>query len=311
MSVSATPRLGMVGKAPCQADFLRIQASSPLAHQFLHWLSAGVEAARAARCGLPSGTASFLFTVPGERNVLAGVFSPSVDGVGRAFPLAVFTELAASALALRLSLLPLALRPFLLASSELLRASASMDLPELTRQVGILPPPDMEDFVSADRQLQELLAGRRGVDLLAPLSHPEEALDSTYYALHTFRVACTGERHRQDTPAHIILECPLVNGLGPAVWLELAAKLLRWTSTPPAFAWSDGAEPRLLLCLGTTAPELFLHLARPGWDGSHLWPLRTTRAAAIEHARRSLSETQRRHIDSPTTPLEALLHALS
>jgi type VI secretion system protein ImpM len=311
MSVSPSPRIGMVGKAPCNADFLRIHAASPLALQLQRWLSEGVQSTRTARCGLPEGTLSFLFTAPGERSALAGVLAPSEDGVGRAFPLAVFTELSGPALALRLSLLPLALQPFLSAAAVLLRAAASMDLSRLTHQVEALPPPSMEDFAAAERQLRTLLSERLGAELLAPLSRPGELPGSPYYAVHTFRVACAGEVHRQDAPAHIILECPLTEELGPAAWLELAARLLRWTAAPPALAWSDVPSPRLLLCLGSTASELFLHLAQPGRSGVRLWPLRTTRAAAIAQASQSLSPSQRRHIDSPTSTLEELLHALS
>jgi type VI secretion system protein ImpM len=304
-------RAGLVGKAPCHADFLRLNAASPLAFQLHRWLAEGVEAARAARCGLPSGTASFLFTVPNEKNVLLGVLAPSMDGVGRDFPLAVFTELPAPGVANRLALLPMAFGSFLEAGAALLRAAASMDLNELTRQVGALPQPRPEELTGAERHLQRLLAERRGTELLGALCGPDEIPGSPYYALHTFRMACAGERHRQQTRANVILECPLTPALGPAAWMELATRLLRWPSAPPSLAWSEGGEPRLLLCLGAMAPELFLHLARPGQGGARLWPLRTQRTAAIDHARQALSQTQRQLIDSSTATLEELLHAVS
>jgi type VI secretion system protein ImpM len=308
---TTTARAGMVGKAPCHADFLRINAGSSLAFQFHRWLADGVETARAARCGLPSGTVSFLFTAPKEKNVLLGVLAPSVDGVGRDFPLAVFTELPAPPAAHRLSLLPAVFRPFLTAGASLLRAAASMDLPELTRRVDTLPQPGQEELGAAERHLRNLLAETRGPELLDPLNRPGEVPGSPYYAFHTFRTACAGERHRQQTLANVILECPLTPALGPVAWLELATRLLRWSSVPPALAWCEDGEPRLLLCLGTMAGDVFLHLASPTHGSSHLWPLRTTRSAAIDQARQALSETQRQLIDSPTTSLEALLHALA
>lgn len=304
-------RAGMVGKAPCHADFLRINAASSLAFQLHRWLTDGVEKARAARCGLPSGTVSFLFTAPKEKNVLLGVLAPSTDGVGRDFPLAVFTELPAPPVANRLSVLPAAFRPFLTAGAALLRAAASMDLPELTRRVDTLPHPGQEELGMAERHLRTLLAEKRGPELLGPLSRPGEVPGGPYYAFHTFRTACAGERHRQQALANIILECPLTPVLGPVAWLELATRLLRWPSAPPALAWCEDGEPRLLLCLGAMAADVLLHLASPTHGGNRLWPLRTTRAAAIAQARQALSETQRQLIDSPTTSLEELLQALS
>jgi len=301
----------MVGKAPCHADFLRIHAASALAVQLQHWLADGVEAAHAARCGLPSGTAFFLFTAPREKNVLLGVLGPSTDGVGRDFPLAVFAELPAPTAANQLAVLPTAFEPFLREGSRLLRDAAALDLTGLTERVRALPYPPPEALARAKRHLQGMLTSKRGSDLLSPLLRPGEEPGGPYYALHAFRSACAGERHRQQDTANVVLECPLPPGLGPSVWLELATRLLRWPSIPPALLWSDTQEPRLLLSLGAMTPELFLHLARPGHGGQRLWPLRTTRATAIEQATRALTEHQRRLIDSPTTSLEELLHGLS
>lgn len=308
---AAATRTGMVGKAPFHADFIRINAASSLALQLHRWLAEGVEAAHAERCDLPSGVVSFLFTAPREPNILLGVFAPSRDGVGREFPLAVFAELPAPAVARRLAVLPTAFQAFLAAGTSLLKAAPGMDLGALTRAVGELPLPRPEELTAAERRLQKLWTERRATELLEPLGPPGGLPGGFYYALHTFLTACSGERGRQQAAANLILECPLTPAFGPGVWLELAARLLRWLSMPPAFVWSGDAQPRLLLCLGTMAPELFLLLARPGQGTSRLWPLRTTRASAIERARKSLSEPQRQLIESPTASLEELLHALS
>jgi len=301
----------MVGKAPCHADFLRVNAASALAVQLQHWLAEGVEAAHAARCALPSGTAFFLFTSAPEKTVLLGALAPSTDGVGRDFPLAVFTELPAPTAANQLAVLPTAFGPFLNEAATLLRDAAALDQAQLTERVRALPYPSSEALGRARRQLQGQWTTTRGAELLGPLMRPGEEPGGPYYALHTFRTACAGERHRTHGRANVVLECPLPPGLGPSAWLELATRLLRWPTTPPALLWSHAEEPRLLLSLGALTPDLFLHLARPGQGSQRLWPLRTPRVAAIEQAARALTEHQRRLIDSPTTSLEELLHGLS
>ncbi|MFP2904515.1 type VI secretion system-associated protein TagF, partial [Pyxidicoccus sp. 3LFB2] len=114
-----SPRIGLLGKTPRQAEFIRLNAATPLALQLYGWMEEGVERARRARVDLPADPVSFVFTAPGQKQALVGMMSPSVDSVGRAFPLAVFTEVASAATAPRFALTPEAFQPFLRAAALL------------------------------------------------------------------------------------------------------------------------------------------------------------------------------------------------
>lgn len=305
-----SPRIGLVGKTPRQADFVRLNAATPLGLQLYGWMQEGVERAKKARAELPAEPVYFVFTAPGQKQALVGVMAPSGDSVGRSFPLAIFTEVPSADTASRFSLAPEAFQPFLRAARWLAQAAAELEVPKLLEQAAALPLPGPGDFTVAQRLRDAVLAEQRASELLGPVVEgaPE---GGRYYALHTFLTACNGERGREQSAAGVALDCPLSARVGPVAWLELSSRLLRWPSQPPAFFWSEGERPRLLLSLGAATPALFLALAQPGKPGAQVWPLRTERTAAIDNARKGLTAAARQVIDSPSTTLEQLLRALA
>ncbi|MFY2557205.1 type VI secretion system-associated protein TagF [Corallococcus terminator] len=310
MAVQQPPRIGLLGKTPRQAEFIRFNASTPLALHLYGWMEAGVERARKARMDLPSEPAHFVFTAPGQKQALVGSMAPSMDSVGRAFPLAVFTEVPSASTASRFALTPEAYQPFLQAAGALSRAAAELDVPQLTERTTALPVPGPGDFSVAERLRDSVLSEHHLADLLGPVTEGSPT-GGQYYALHTFLTACIGERGREQSAAGVVLDCPLTPRVGPVAWLELSSRLLRWPHQPPSFFWSEGDKPRLLLSLGSASPSVFLALAQPGRPGAQVWPLRTERPAAIDNARKGLTASARQVIDSPTTTLDQLLRALS
>src|SRR5690606_3002352 len=126
-----SPRIGLLGKTPRQAEFIRFNAATPLALQLYGWMEAGVERTRRARADLPAEPVSFVFTAPGQKQALVGLMAPSRDSVGRDFPLAFFTEVSSADTAARLALTPEAFQPFLRAAGALAQAAAELDVPQL------------------------------------------------------------------------------------------------------------------------------------------------------------------------------------
>jgi type VI secretion system protein ImpM len=308
--MTQVPPIGMLGKAPRHAEFVRHNAASPLARYLFRWMEESTGRLHGARSALPTAPVSFVFTAPGESSVLVGVLAPSSDSVGRAFPLALFQELPAPEVAGRYALLPETFQPFFRASEALAREAASLDVPQLQERAAKLPTVRPGDIRVAERLREALLSEKRCTELLQHVIGDRPA-DGRYYALHTFLTACSGERHREQDMAGVMLDCPYPSHMGPITWLELATRLLRWSAQPPSFFWSDGPQPRLLLCLGAAPPTLLLHLAQPSRTGTNVWPLRTDKPAAMEQAKQALSASQRQVIDSSHSTLEQLLRALA
>ena len=266
---------------------------------------------RARGPGWPAlGAANFVFTAPGQKQALVGLLTPSTDSLGRAFPLAVFTEVArrhGPALRADAGGLP-ALPPR--RAALLARSARSWTCRNCWSAPGGAALPGPGDFSVAQRLRTPRWRST------APRSCPGPVVEGTpdggrYYALHTFLTACVGERGREQSPAGVALDCPFPARLGPVAWLELSSRAAALAEPAPAFFWSEGERPRLLLSLGAAPPALFLALAQPGRPGAQVWPLRTERPAAIDNARKGLKAAARQVIDAPSTTLEQLLRALA
>jgi type VI secretion system protein ImpM len=304
--VERARRAGALGKLPRQADFVRLNAGSAPALLLHRWLEAAVEGGPRSTTP-PTSPVRFLFTVPGQETALVGALAPSRDSVGRAFPLALFTEEHAGFLAQHLGSVPTAFEPFLVAAEALLAEAGELGPDALADRMRALPEP--ADLPSLDRWRRRVLAEHRGAELLSPLASGAPA-EARYYAVSTFLTGCAAEQHQEQGPLRIILECPLAAELGPLPWLELAARRLRWRHTPPALLWTSGDPARLWLGLGAAVPALLAPWLRPG-ASRNVWPLSTSRPQALAQARNALSASQRSLIDSPAASLEDLLDALA
>ena len=82
--------VALLGKAPCQGDFIRWNASDPVSAQFHKWLEEGHEAVRRANLTLSAEPICFVYSAAGGRQALLGMMAPSSDKVGRQFPLTVY-----------------------------------------------------------------------------------------------------------------------------------------------------------------------------------------------------------------------------
>lgn len=305
----AVTGVGLVGKAPARADFLRLEGDEVATQGLLGWLAEADEACRRTAAVPPQTPVRFLLLPPPARVALIGTLVSSVDQVGRSFPLAAFAALPAPALASRLSLLPGAFAGFFDAAEALLFASASATVAALTEAVRALPRPGAVSWQAAEAERRDRLA-RSSAPWLAALSN--DLPSGAHFAFQTFLSAVLPELAAAEAKAPVILDCPVgADPDGPWPWLDLAARALRWSSRPPTFLWTRTTPARLLLCLGAATPATLSVALRPQSNAPTLWPLRTSQAKAAEAARQALALDQRAALEGPALSFDALLARLA
>lgn len=146
---------GFYGKVPCVGDFVRRDLSQPFVVAWDRWMQNLLVAAREAlgerwqACYLRAPIWHFALS-PGEcgPHAAAGVFMPSVDRVGRQFPLCLAAEIDAPAWTSYL-----AIKPFIdtLEDAALAMLEDNATLEQLERALGALPPPATVQIASAQR----------------------------------------------------------------------------------------------------------------------------------------------------------------
>jgi type VI secretion system protein ImpM len=301
--------VALLGKAPCQGDFIRHNAADPVSQHFHRWLEEGHEALHRANARLPAEPVSFVFTAPGGRQVLLGVMAPSSDKVGRAFPLAAYRVLDAAPAAEHLIALPEAHLPFLSAVRQLLADAATLPLETLVARLERLALVSPNPAAADAHRAQVLTAP--ATPLVRCLAGEGLPAGVPYYAFRTFLMACSAERGREPVKPGVMLDCPFPEETGPFPWLELARRVLQWRTTPPALFWLQGGQRRLLMSLGPPPASSLMYLARPESSSTKLWPLWTRQEKAIESARQALTPVQRQAIEQPGLLLQELLGAFS
>jgi type VI secretion system protein ImpM len=299
--------VGMIGKAPAHADFVRIDAGDPSAEELLSWIEETEDSLRRAGAALPALPTYFVFCSPTVRSALVGVLAPSRDQVGRTFPLAAFASVPIASLSGHFTLIPLAFGDFLAAGAVLLDEAPSLSAPQLAERARRLPPPTEREWQRADER-RRLLLDQSSEPWLRNLEETGGTF-GPHYAFHTLITACK-ERTAEPPRTPLVLLCPLASE-GPLPWLELVSRLLRWRSQTPPFVWTEAAPARLLLCLGTSTAASLSYLARPETSAPSLWPLRSQSASSREAARQAFSAQQRTTIEEGHASIAALISSLA
>ncbi|HEY1334995.1 MAG TPA: type VI secretion system-associated protein TagF [Myxococcaceae bacterium] len=301
--MAASPGPAVYGKIPAQGDFLRANVVDPAAVEFSRWLEEAQEGMYRTGAALPELPVCFVHAVPGARTAVVGALLPSRDAVGRVFPFATFLPVDAGQLARSYPRAPLAFSMFLGEVARLGRDATSLGAAAVLERLRQLPLPGPAEWALADELTDRLLDQPTG-GLLASLG---QAPAGAAYGLRTFLGACTTDAAEFPARTRVVLDCPLA-GEGPAVWLELARRVLRWRSPPPFF-WTEAAPPRLLISLGAAPASVLGLVARPDPRSNLVWPLRTTQQTAAETALAALTAEQRAAVGDPDRTLRELFSA--
>lgn len=292
--------VGLYGKVASQPDFLRVGAGGFSQAGLDRWFQEAVETLRSERTALPETPTAFLLAPPDAPVAFIGVFAPSADAAGRAFPLVVFSELPAGDLPEVLPSLPAATAPFLNDAVMLTIAAATADGAALTAQAQGMAPAALGAVDSVWRQ-------RPRAVVLDALGGSPAALA---YALRTLQMATDRAKTGGAAANGLTIDAPAPTGEAVGLWLEIVRRRVGPRAVP-SLIWTEGNEGRLLITLGSPAPASLAYLANPRHRSSKLWPLRTTMATAADEALRALTPEQRRLVENPGATLGDLASAFS
>lgn len=236
-------QVGFYGKLPSHGDFLRRRVSDAFVDAWDAWLR---ECLTASRTSLGARWLNVYLTSPAWRFVCAagacgpspvmGLIAPSVDQVGRYFPLTVVAELPPD-----LSLVTAA------SSSRFFDAAEQLIIETLATE--------RVDFERFDRGVAALEH-----EVSAVARTPDVVLDPAAAAILT------------DTPQP--WQIPLVSSADVGVAFEqLLSRHLEAKYRPLVMWWTDGSavvEPSCLLLKGLPTPDLYPALLEGSW-ATHRW----------------------------------------
>ena len=279
--------VGVYGKIAAQPDFVRSGAGAFSKAGLDRWFQEGMETLRSEKTSLPGAPTFFMSTPSDGSTAFVGVFAPSADAAGRAFPLAIFAEAGVRELASRFPSWPASYAPFTAEAALLAVKGAEADAEALVAQAQSLDPTARGPQPAWEKEpvgtLLESLGGSPGLG----------------YALRTMLAAIETTKSGNI----LTLDLPASNPETRAFWLEMIGRLLNWRDLAPSVLWTDGSDGRVLVTLGPPVAGAFGYLANPKHRSSRFWPARTTAETAMSQALSSLSARQRQTVEDPTATL--------
>lgn len=262
---SSAPAAGTVafGKIPKMGDFLRVGQVGRGGESLHDWIEQGMASAEGKR-GAAWATAyaagapwAFLFRPPPSANApeaLVGVMKPSVDAVGRKFPLVVFAPALPRPVAPWPHVLPMVFGDFLDAAATVLLASDSLtSAADMQNALRSVPAPVIGDAEPTAREYEAWTAA-------TPLQHAWAVIyggsgEAAHRAIHTIVEAVAPFRGEVAPQTKLSLRLPLGAGgaAACALWIDIVRQLARSLSEVRTCFWhTDGVTGSLIIQLGTT-----------------------------------------------------------
>ena len=266
-------------------DFLRVGSGGPAGEALEQWVEQGLAFAEAKRGSAwpaiyaSGATYAFVFRPPrssNATNTLVGVIKPSVDAVGRRFPLVVYSPALPRNTVPWPHILPIALGDFFDAAATLLmEADAVTGIADMQAALRRVPLPQLAD---GDRNAQEYEAWATST----PLGHAwnvvyggDQAM-SVPRALHTISEAIAPFRGQEAPATKLGLRLPLGPGgiAAASFWLDTIRRLARSPAEVRTTFWCfDGTSGCAIVQLGDTPASTLGELWSPDANSEYLCDL--------------------------------------
>ncbi len=280
-----TPQVLVFGKTPRMGDFLRVGFPDTAGEALEEWVHQGLAAAETRRAQAwqqeyPTGlTHAFVFRGARgarSREVLAGVIRPSVDAVGRRFPLLVYAPAMPAPELAWPHVLPMALGDFFEAAAIAIHDSESIgSVAEMRGALGPLAPPALSQIEPSARDYHAW-------SMRSTLSSVWSVVfgDANPYmparAVHVIADALAPFRGEPMAATKVGLRLPLgAGGVASALfWLDVVARLARTPLEVRTCFWSfDGTSGSAIVQLGDTPASTLADLWAPDPDSEYLCDL--------------------------------------
>jgi len=295
------PTIGVYGKVPAQADFVRGNVGEMSRLGLDRWFQDAHEVVHSEHHRLPAEPTHFALAPAGGR-VALGVLVPSQDSVGRVFPIVIFALVDGHAVPGGFATVPLAYARFFNGAAAALEGAQAATAADLTARAQALG-----DALTPERNIDPVAV--LGAERMAPLGLALGGLPhGAAYALRTLQSACDRAKAAPaGSPTGVItVDAPAPTDAIRLFWLEIIRRRLGWHDAQPTFLWTNQSA-RLLVGLGPLSNTLLSFLANPRHKSGRLWPLRTDVDAALDTALAALTADQRKVLESPAATLADVL----
>ena len=283
---SAPSPVVVFGKVPKMGDFLRVGKGGPAGEALEQWVEQGLAFAENKRGREWQGiyaqgaTYAFVFRPPratNNREALVGVIKPSVDAVGRRFPLVVYAQALQQAMVPWPHVLPMALGDFLdAAATLLLEADSVTGIADMQNAMRRVPMPQLASEGERNAMEYEQWAAQ------TPLAHAWNVVYggtqhmSVPRAVHTVSEALAPFRGQQGAATKLGLRLPLGPGgvAAAAFWLDTVRRLARTPQEVRTCFWCfDGESGCAIVQLGDTPASTLMELWSPDANSEYLCDL--------------------------------------
>jgi type VI secretion system ImpM family protein len=281
---SASSQVVVFGKTPRMGDFLRVGSGGPAGEALEQWIEQGLAFAEAKRgrewpaIYTAGATYAFIFRPPRASNIrdtLAGVIKPSVDAVGRRFPLVVYAAAFARAQVPWPHVLPMALGDFFDAAATLLLSSEGVTgIADMQAALRSVPMPLLTE---GERNAHEY----ESWSMSTPLGHAWNVVYggdplSAPRAVHTISEAIAPFRGQEGAATKLGLRLPLGPGgvAAASFWLDTVRRVARTPQEVRSCFWCfDGESGSAIVELGDTPAGTLMELWSPDSNSEYLCDL--------------------------------------
>lgn len=319
LGLGTSVNVGLFGKTPMQADFVRFNAGSPSARAWDEWMNTSLQEVR--RLGGQqwepafdsAPTLNFVGRPSGDnRQILAGHIRPSHDESGRRYPLTVFCEFQLDRQGRGIQVLPFALDAFMATAASFANScvTRSPDGNILRAMESLVPDNPVE---SSKRGMTELLRDVTMESFWASLFGEFQDPRKYLCIKNLFGILAPMRGH----DAHRLsmgLRFPGVAGtsavapsFASATWATLSRAVIGEESLSSSWLFWDSTaashNPGTYLFFRAPSVGMLAGMLNPQTPVEGLWDLETMGADRIGEARDSLGPAIASVLDTPRFPV--------